>query len=160
MGALSDIVGPAGLISRILDKLQPLLALGTRLWVSWQFFKSGLLKVQSWDSTLFLFQEEYRVPLLPPEAAAWVGTAGELVFPAFLALGLFGRLGAVGLSAVNVLAVVSYAHVLLAEGFDAAIAQHYLWGFMLLYLAVYGNGLFALDHLAPVFRRTGPAGDR
>jgi len=123
------------------------MALGTRLWVSWQFFKSGLLKIEDWESTLFLFQDEYRVPVLPPELAAWAGTAGELVFPVLVALGIFGRLGALGLSAVNVLAVVSYAHVLLAEGFEAAIGQHVLWGFMLLYLAVYGSGSLSLDRL-------------
>lgn len=130
-----------------LDVLQPLLALGTRLWVSWQFFKSGLLKLQSWETTLFLFEDEYRVPLLSPEAAAWAGTAGEIVFPVLLALGLLGRVGALGLSLVNVLAVVSYAHVLLQEGFEAALAQHYLWAFMLLVLAVYGPGPLALDRL-------------
>jgi uncharacterized membrane protein YphA (DoxX/SURF4 family) len=43
--------------------------------------------------------------------------------------------------------VVSYAHVLFADGFEAAIGQHYLWGFMLLYLAVYGSGPLALDRL-------------
>ncbi len=147
MRALAEIVGPGGLLARLLDRLQPLFALGTRLWVSWQFLKSGTLKVQDWESTLFLFQEEYRVPVLSPEVAAWAGTSGELLFPVLLTLGLFGRLGALGLSAVNVLAVVSYAHVLFAEGFEAAIGQHYLWGFMLLYLVVYGNGPLALDRL-------------
>lgn len=149
MGILADTLGPAGRVSRMLGQLEPLFALGTRLWVSWQFFKSGLLKIQSWDSTLFLFEEEYRVPLLSPVAAAWSGTAAELVFPALLALGLLGPLGAIGLSAVNLLAVVAYAHVLLAEGFEAAVAQHYLWGFMLAYLVVHGNGPLALDRLLP-----------
>jgi putative oxidoreductase len=64
-----------------------------------------------------------------------------------LALGLLGRVGSVGLFLVNLLAVVSYAHVLLQEGFEAAIAQHYLWGFMLLVLSVYGNGPWSLDRL-------------
>ena len=101
-----------------LDTLQPLFALATRLWVAWQFLKSGILKAQDWESTLFLFQEEYRVPLLSPPLAALAGTAGELFFPVLLGLGLFGRFAALGLSAVNVLAVVSYAHVLLASGFE------------------------------------------
>jgi len=75
-----------------------------------------------------------------------VGTFGELFFPALLVVGLFGRAAAVGLFAVNVMAVVSYAHVLLSPGFEAAVAQHYLWGFMLLVLAVYGPGRLSLDH--------------
>ena len=138
------------LLASILERLADPFAFATRLYVSWQFFKSGLLKIGSWETTLSLFQDEYRVPLLPPTLAAVTGTAGELVFPVLVALGLFGRLGAVGLFAVNVLAVVSYAHVLLSDGFEAAIGQHYLWGFMLAMLAIYGPGGWSVDRwLAP-----------
>jgi len=121
--------------------------LATRLYVSWQFLHSGWLKVQSWDTTLSLFTDEYRVPVLPPHLAAVVGTFGELFFPVLIVLGLFGRLGAVGLFAVNAMAVISYAHVLLSEGFEAALAQHVLWGFMLVLLAVQGPGAWSLDRL-------------
>lgn len=138
-----------------LDTLQPPFALATRLWVAWQFLKSGLLKARDWESTLYLFQEEYRVPLLDPPLAALAGTAGELVFPVLLALGLFGRLAALGLSAVNVLAVVSYAHVLLASGFEAALGQHVLWGFMLLVVALYGPGPWSADGLIAARARAG-----
>ena len=155
MTAILTILGPGWLLARQLDTLQPLFALATRLWVAWQFLKSGLLKVQDWESTLFLFQEEYRVPLLSPQFAALAGTAGELVFPILLGLGLFGRLGALGLSAVNVLAVVSYAHVLLASGFEAALGQHILWGFMLLVVAIYGPGSLSADGLIAARTRTG-----
>ena len=121
------------------------LALLTRLYVGWVLLKSGWLKLSDWDSTLFLFQEEYRVPLLSPGLAAVAGTAGELLFSSLLILGVVGRLSASGLQAVNILAVVSYAHVLFQEGFAAAIGQHYLWGFMLLMLMVYGPGKWSLD---------------
>ena len=124
-----------------------LLLLATRLHVSWQFLKSGWLKLTDWETTLFLFQEEYHTPLLPPAAAAAAGTFGELVFPALLIAGFMGRYAAAGLFAVNVVAVVSYAHVLLGEGFEAALGQHYLWGFMLLVLAVFGPGRWAVDSL-------------
>jgi len=124
-----------------------LLLLATRLHVSWQFLKSGWLKLTDWETTLFLFQEEYHTPLLPPVAAAAAGTFGELVFPALLMAGFMGRYAAAGLFAVNVVAVVSYAHVLLGEGFEAALGQHYLWGFMLLVLAVFGPGRWAVDSL-------------
>jgi putative oxidoreductase len=82
---------------------------------------------------------------LPPNVAAVVGSFGELFFPVLLVLGLGGRIGALGLSAVNIMAVVSYSQVLLAEGNEAAIGQHILWGFMLLVLALFGNGSLALD---------------
>ena len=138
------------LLASILERLADPFAFATRLYVSWQFLKSGMLKIGSWESTLSLFQDEYRVPLLPPTLAAIAGTAGELVFPVLLLIGLFGRIGAVGLFAVNVLAVVSYAHVLYSEGFEAAIGQHYLWGFMLAMLAIYGPGGWSVDRwLAP-----------
>lgn len=131
---------------RLLGNLESLLLLVTRLWVSWEFLKSGWLKIASWQNTVFLFRNEYRVPVLPPELAAVAGTAGELVFPVLLIAGVAGRLSAVGLFAVNVMAVVSYAHVLLTEGFEAAVGQHYLWGFALLVLAVFGPGRLSVDH--------------
>jgi len=134
-------------LGRGLDHLRSLLLLGTRLWVSWQFLASGWLKLTQWDSTLDLFRYEYQVPLLPPAAAAVAATFGELFFPSLLVLGLFTRVGALGLFAVNALALYSYWHVLGGEGFEAARGQHYLWGYMLLVLAVYGAGFFSFDHL-------------
>jgi putative oxidoreductase len=151
-----DFIGrPVNVVARGLDLLQPVFTLAIRLWVGLQFWKSGLTKIESWDTTLYLFREEYHTPLLPPELAAVLGTAGELAFPVLLWPGLFGRLGAVGLSIVNAMAVVSYAHVLLAEGYEAALAQHVLWGFMLLVIVVYGPGRLSADHL--LFRRHQPA---
>lgn len=138
---------PSIALARALDALQPLLALGVRFYVGWQFLKSGMLKVSSWDTTLYLFREEYRVPLVSPEVAAYAGTLGELALPVLLMAGLFGRLAALGLSAVNAMAVIAYAHVLFSDGFEAALGQHYLWGFMLLVLVVYGPGGLSLDRL-------------
>jgi len=133
------------LAERMTRPFEPLLLLVTRVYVSWQFLKSGWLKLADWETTRFLFEEEYHTPLLPPVLAAIAGTAGELVFPVLLILGLLGRYAAAGLFAVNVVAVVSYSHVLLTEGFEAALGQHYLWGFMLLVLVVLGPGRWALD---------------
>jgi len=145
MNIVGIISRPAGMLDRGLERLQPLVALVTRCWVSWQFLKSGMLKLEDWETTLFLFEEEYRTPVLSPPLAAVAGTAGELLFPLLLIAGLFGRLAAVGLLAVNVMAVVAYAHVLQSPGFEAALGQHYLWGFMLVILAVYGPGRYSLD---------------
>ena len=142
------------LASTALAPLQSLVLLGLRVYVSWQFLKSGWLKLQDWDSTRFLFQEEYRVPLLPPDVAAVAGTAGEIAFPLLLIVGLLGRYAALGLSAVNVMAVVAYSHVLLSEGFEAALGQHYLWGLMLLTLLVFGPGRLSVD--AALGRRATP----
>jgi putative oxidoreductase len=133
------------LIARALDSLRSLFALGTRWYVSWQFLKSGWLKVSNWPGTLDLFRTEYHVPLLPPPAAAVTGAFGELFFSTLLVLGIGGRVGPLGLFAVNLMAVISYRQVLLAEGYEAALAQHVLWGFMLVTLAVYGLGRISID---------------
>ena len=121
--------------------------LAIRGYVGWVFLKSGWLKLSDWSQTIALFQTEYHVPLLPPTVAAIVGTAGELGCGTLVVLGLLGRGGALGLFAVNAMAVISYRDVLLSEGFEAAIGQHVLWGFMLLVLAVHGPGRWSLDRL-------------
>lgn len=141
----TTLVRPYARIVHGLDALQPLLALFVRFYVSWVFLKSGWLKIQDWDSTLSLFRDEYRVPVLSPTLAAVVGTAGELVFPVLVILGLAGRLSALGLFAVNALAVISYAHVLYEPNFAAGLGQHYLWGFMLLVIVLYGPGTLSAD---------------
>jgi putative oxidoreductase len=147
MSTLDKIYVPNTLAARLLDPLQSLFALGTRLYVSWQFLKSGYLKVTSWDSTLYLFENEYHTPVLSPHVAAVAGSFGELFFPTLLVLGFMGRLSAIGLFAVNAMAVISYSNVLLAEGYEAALGQHILWGTLLVFLIVYGPGLFSLDRL-------------
>jgi putative oxidoreductase len=134
-------------LGRLLDRFQSVFALGARWYVSWQFLKSGYLKITSWDSTLYLFQSEYHTPLLPPHIAAVTGTFGELFFPTLLVMGFANRFGALGLFAVNAMAVISYRQVLLADGYEAALAQHVLWGTLLAFLVVYGPGKLSLDHL-------------
>lgn len=145
--SVATIVRPLNSFAHRLELLAPVLALVTRLYVGWVFLKSGYLKITDWESTLFLFREEYHVPLLPPYVAAVAGTASELAFSVLVIAGLFGRLSALALFAVNAMAVVSYSHVLLSEGFEAAIGQHYLWGFMLLVLAIHGPGTLSLDRI-------------
>ena len=147
MSILDRILMPNALAARALDPLQSLFALGSRWYVSWQFLKSGHLKLVSWDNTLYLFEHEYHTPVLPPHVAAVAGTFGELFFPTLLVLGLASRLGAVGLLAVNAMAVISYSQVLLAAGAEAALGQHILWGTILLFLALFGPGKLSIDYL-------------
>lgn len=147
MNNLLKLAAAQAALARLLDPLRTPILLATRFYVGWQFWKSGWLKVSSWSSTLDLFRTEYHVPLLPPPVAAVAGAGGELFFPALLFLGLFSRVGALGAFFVNAMAVISYRQVLLAEGSEAALGQHVLWGFMLLMLAVCGPGRIALDSL-------------
>ena len=123
-----------------LETLQPLAQLAARLYVGQAFFMSGLTKLRDWDTTLALFHDEYHVPLLPPELAAYLGTAGEVGLPVLLVLGLAGRFAAAGLSVVNVIAVLS-----LAEIAPAALQQHQFWGSLLVALLLWGPGRWSLD---------------
>ncbi|PHV12194.1 DoxX family protein [Chitinimonas sp. BJB300] len=125
----------------------PLADLIVRLYIANVFFSAGLTKIQDWDTTILLFTEEYHAPLLPPVVAAVAGTAGELAFPILLALGLAGRLSALGLFGVNVMAVVSYWHVLGMPDQAAGLTQHILWGLLLAMLVAHGPGKLSLDAL-------------
>ncbi len=120
----------------------PALLLFCRLWVAWVFFNSGMTKIASWDSTLFLFEYEYQVPILPWELAAYLGTAAELIIPVFIALGLFTRPFAAILFVFNIIAVVSYP-LLWEKGFY----DHQLWGLMILINIVWGAGAISMDKL-------------
>jgi putative oxidoreductase len=125
-----------------LEALQPAAQLAARLYVAQVFFMSGLTKIHDWDTTLALFADEYKVPLLPPPVAAVMGTAGELMLPVLLLLGLGGRFAALGLSVVNLVAVLS-----LTEIAPAALQQHVFWGSLLVALVLWGPGKWSLDRL-------------
>jgi putative oxidoreductase len=122
------------------EYLAPLLDLGLRLFIANVFFKSGLTKIQNWDSTLYLFNDVYAVPLLPPEFAAYLATGAELGLSVLLVLGLFGRFAAAGLSILNVVAVISYADLS-----EAGISQHLYWGLLLAVLLVMSRSKWSVD---------------
>jgi putative oxidoreductase len=122
------------------EYLAPLMDLGLRLYLANVFFKSGLTKIKSWDSTLYLFSDVYHVPLLPPEVAASMAASAELGLSVLLVLGLFGRFAAAGLSILNVVAVISYA-----ELSEAGINQHLSWGILLGVLLILSRGNWSVD---------------
>jgi putative oxidoreductase len=127
--------------ARALDFVSPAVDLMLRLWVANAFFKSGLTKIANFDSTISLFENEYNVPLLPPELAAYLGTGAELVLPVFLALGLGTRAAAIALFVFNIVAVVSYPDLS-----AAGLKEHIFWGVMMLVTIVHGPGKLSLDY--------------
>ncbi len=137
-----------------LQALQPLAQLAARLYIARVFLLSGLTKIRDWDTTLALFTDEYKVPLLPPELAAYMGTGGELLLPVLLALGLFGRFAALGLTVLNVVAAMS-----LPDISEAALQQHVFWGSLIAGLLLWGPGRWSVDGLVgePLLRRCGLA---
>lgn len=129
-------------LSRLLDSLQPLAALLARLYIAPVFFLSGLTKLRDWDTTVALFTDEYNVPFLTPGVAAASGTAGELILPVLLVMGLAGRFSALGLFVVNAVAVLSLSDIA-----PAAMQQHALWDTLLAFLCLYGSGSWSADRL-------------
>lgn len=146
MSSYSENIGQLGKVyftfTNKLNFLQPLALLAARFYVGWVFFTSGLTKLRDWESTLFLFEEEYAVPFINFELAAWLGTAGELILPVLLVLGLGGRFAAAGLTIVNIVAVVSLEVIA-----PAAFTLHVLWGVLLAQIVLWGSGVISVDKL-------------
>ena len=145
LNGMAPIYQPVRLIPKIgtvLDKFMPLGDLLLRCWVAYAFWVSGLIKIQNWNSTLYLFDNEYSVPLLPVDFAALLGTAVELGGPVLLAVGLFGRGAAALLFLFNIIAVISYPDL-----GAAGIEQHRVWGVMLLVSLLHGPGKWSVDAL-------------
>jgi len=127
-----------------------LVALVARLAVATVFWRSGQTKVDGFfhikDNTFFLFSEEYKVPLLPPDVAAYATTIAEHVFPVLLVLGLASRLSA--------LALLIMTLVIQLFVYPEAWPTHILWFAPLLLILARGPGALSLDHL--IWKRMGP----
>jgi putative oxidoreductase len=141
MNRLAAVVQAQRAVALLERWITPLFDLGIRLYIAEIFFRSGWLKISDWSTTLILFQNEYHVPLLPPQLAAVLGTMGELGLPVLLAFGLAGRFGAAGLSVVNLAAATSFPDIS-----DLGLQDHVLWGMLLLVTLLHGPGKLSLDH--------------
>ena len=89
-----------------LDGLKGLALLAIRLWLAKFFFFSGLTKIANFTTTIALFTDEYKVPVLPPNVAAVLSTTAELSLPVLLVLGLFTRFAALGFFAMTTIIAV------------------------------------------------------
>ena len=141
MSIVNKFIGLSSLAIRGLEFLTPVVELGARLWLANVFWKSGMTKIATWDSTLSLFNYVYTVPLLPPELAAVLSTAVELGGAALLAIGLAGRFGTAALFILNIVAVISYQD-LSAVG----LKDHFYWGLLLAMFLVRGPGKLSVDY--------------
>ncbi len=110
-----------------------------RLAVGATFLRSGMLKLEGWSegNTLALFKDEYRLPVIPPEIAAYLATAAELTLPVLLFAGLFTRFASLGLLFMTIVIEVFV--------YPNAFDTHGLWAVALLYLMKFGPGAAALD---------------
>lgn len=123
------------------EMLSPALDVFLRLYVASVFFRSGLTKIKTWDSTLYLFSDVYTVPFIPSDVAAYLATAGELSLPVLLVLGLFGRFAAAGLFILNFVALYSYYDGLSEAGRN----QHLYWGMLIAVLLIISRGKWSID---------------
>jgi putative oxidoreductase len=131
-----------GIFARIPHALIGLLG---RLAIGLVFWNSGRAKVRGWnifdvsDQTLFLFREEYKLPVIPPELAALAAQVAEHVLPVLLVLGLLTRISAAGLLIMTlVIQIFVYPN---------AYVVHGTWAAILLMLMKYGPGEISLDRL-------------
>ena len=141
MNFIKKIYAAIGILDRAMAWLSPLFLLGLRVYVANTFFKSGLTKIQDFSSTVALFENEYKVPIISPTLAAASGTVAELVLPALLVAGLASRPTALALFVFNIVAVVSYPDIS-----DSGVKDHVLWGTMILVVLIFGSGRFSFDH--------------
>lgn len=116
-----------------------LLALPLRVGAAAVFWRSAMSKLANWDTTLMLFEDEYKVPVLPFELAANMALTIELVCPVLLVVGLLTRPAALVL-----LAMTAVIQVFVYPG---AWPTHIQWVAMLLVLLCRGPGPISIDRL-------------
>ena len=137
-GTTSSIVELSRRVVRWLDGISySLLALPLRFAVATVFWNSGTTKLASWETTIALFEDEYQVPILPPEIAAYMAATIELATPVLLVLGFLTRPTAtvlLGMTAVIEIFV-----------YPAAWPTHIQWAAMLFILLARGPGRFSVD---------------
>lgn len=144
---------PTALAWRTLRRLESvpywLLALPLRLATATVFWSSGTSKLANWNTTIELFAEEYKVPVLPPEMAAYIAASIELTTPLLLVAGLLTRPAAAVL-----LGMTAFIEVFV---YPQAWPTHIQWAAMLLVLLCRGPGDLSVDRL---LRRRFDAGVR
>jgi putative oxidoreductase len=116
-----------------------LLAIPLRLAIATVFWNSGQTKLASWDTTLQLFEQQYKVPLIPPDVAAYLSASIELSTPVLLVLGFCTRAAALGLLGMTTVIEIFV--------YPQAWPTHIQWAAMLLVLLCRGAGSLSLDHL-------------
>ena len=103
------------------------------------FFRSGLVKLDDWNATLSLFQNEYHVPVLPPQIAATMAAGMELGLSSLVLVGLFTRLSALGL--LGMVAVIQ------TFVYPMAWPDHIQWLAFMIFIVCRGPGVVSLDYL-------------
>jgi putative oxidoreductase len=130
---------------------QDVVSLALRIFPAMVFFQSGRTKVEGLfsikESTWFLFEHEYALPLIPSNLAAVLATTAEHLLPILMILGLATRLSALGLLAMTAVIQIFV--------YPDAWVTHGLWAAALLAVVARGPGALSLDHLLGLDGKTG-----
>jgi putative oxidoreductase len=125
---------------RMLDSIPyTLLAIPLRIGAAAVFWLSAQAHLANWDTTLELFADEYKVPLLPPDLAAYMAVSIEVTTPFLLVAGLLTRFAA--------LVLLGMTTVIEVFVYPQAWPTHIQWAAMLLMLLCRGPGMLSLDYL-------------
>ena len=127
----------AGAVPHSVIALLARIAMGSTFWLSARTKVEGLLTLK--DSTFFLFENEYALPVLPVNVAAYLATYSEHLFALMLFVGLGSRLGAAGM-----LGITAVIQLLVYPG---AWPTHLGWAVLLLVIIAQGPGKLSLDHV-------------
>lgn len=145
---IRDLIRQANGMARFIP--QDLVTLAARVFPAMVFWQSARTKVDGFsikDSTYFLFEHVYALPLIPPAQAAVLATIAEHVLPVLLILGLFARFSALGLLLMTAVIQIFV--------FPEAWVTHGLWAAALLVTLAHGPGRLSLDY--PLKLDTGKA---
>lgn len=107
-----------------------------RLYVARDFFNSGLSKITIWCSTLSLFRDEYQVPFIPFELAAYLSTFFELTCSILLVFGFLSRFAALPLLFMTAVIQLTYISSM----------EHFYWAVFLCAIIFYGPGKISFDY--------------
>jgi putative oxidoreductase len=110
-----------------------------RLAIASVFLKAGLNKIASWELTVQLFADEYKVPVLAPEIAARMAATFEIGCSLLLIVGLAARLATLPL-----LGMIMTIQLFVYPG---AYGEHLTWASILIFLLTRGAGPWSLDRL-------------
>lgn len=150
-GWLSLVFG-GGVLDRLpaaADWLISLVLIAPRLWLGMIFWNAGQARLTNWNSQEFLFTHFHAVPVVPPSIAALLTTAGELVLPVLLVVGLLGRLGALGLFVmtftIQFLVFQSETGINDFGATPVTNPEHYLWMAAALLMVITGPGRISVD---------------
>lgn len=121
---------------------EPIFALALRVYIFNDMFRSGWLKFLdlingAWSNQVYLFANEFKVPIINPSVAAFLSMINEVGIASLLLVGLFTRFSALALLGMAIVIELTYIHHL----------QHIVWITMLTYLLIYGGGHISVDKL-------------